>query len=262
MANLKEVIGSIMRDMILAQHQANLFSQSLNESYKKSGRTSGFHLPAVALGEFEIDLRYSIKEGIEEIEEEDVNYQETNRYIRYIARESAELLIKSLMHCVQKSGINYKESGYAFIDQLNTNRKYVRQLAKRIFAMLTIDVDNLMSNDKKLDADKIVTILLSAAEKEILLDDELKDLFALNAGVDLQMNIKKSFQTAVSNEMKSIIQESRQVNFRKIQRFGSMQVVIDSEELSKLPESAIQHFKMKVSPQLITSMSADDDEII
>ena len=251
-----------MRDMILAQHQANLFSQSLNESYKQSGRTSGFRIPAVALGEFEMDIRYSIKEGVEETEEEDVNYQEANRYIRYIARESAELLVKTLIQCVQKSGVNYQDAGYAFIDQLNTNRKYIRQLAKRLFALLTVDVDNLMSDDKKLDASKIVTILMNAAEKELLLDEELKDLFAINQKIDLQADIRKSFQSAISNEMKSIIQESRQVNFRKIQRFGSMQVVIDSEELSKLPESAIQHFKMKVIPQTITPPSADDDEII
>ena len=261
MANLKEVIGSILRDTILAQHQANQFSQSLSESYKKSGRTSGFRLPAVALGEFEIDLRYSIKEGIEEVEEEDVDYQETNRYVRYIARESAELMVKTLMQCVQKTGLDYQKEGYAFIDQLTSNRKYIRQLAKRLFAILTTDVTNLMSEAKTLDAAKIITILMAAVEKEVLTEDSLKDLFALSKKVDLPTDIKKAFQSAVSKEIKNIIAESQQVSFRKIQRFGSMQVIIDSEELGKLPESAIQHFKMRVTPQTIAPL-ATDEEII
>jgi hypothetical protein len=262
MANLKEIIGSVLRDIILAQHQANLFSQSLNESYKQSGRTSGYNRPAVALGDIEMDFRYSIKEGIEETEEEDVNYPEANRYVRYIAHESAELIIKTLVKTVQKSGLDYKGNGYEFIDQLNTNRRYIRQLTKQLFAKLTVDVNNLLSADKQLDAAKIEALLLDVAEKELLLDEELKALFSIDVKADLQTTLKKAFQEAIAHELKSIIQESRQVSFRKIQRFGSLQVVVDSEELAKLPESAVQHIKINIVPQKVAKSSADDDEII
>lgn len=262
MANLKEVISSIMRDMILAQHQANQFSQSLSEAYKQSGRISGLQPPAVALGGIELDLRYSIKEGVEEVEEESINYKETNRYLRYAARESANLLIKTLVHTVQNSGINYKDAGYEFIDNLAENHKYIRQLAKRNFAKLTEDVNDLMSNKNKLDSSKMEKALLVVAEKEILQNEDLKGLYALSEQGKLQNDINKSFQAALSKEIGDIVKESFQADFRKIQRFNSLQVVIDSEELSKLPDSAIQHIKLKINPQVIAAFTADNDEIM
>ena len=38
MAQLRSVIGSILRDIVSAQHEANLYSLSLGDSYGKDGK--------------------------------------------------------------------------------------------------------------------------------------------------------------------------------------------------------------------------------
>ena len=47
MAQLSSVIGSILRDIVSAQHEANLYSLSLGDSYGKDGKAKDFQLPNV-----------------------------------------------------------------------------------------------------------------------------------------------------------------------------------------------------------------------
>ena len=44
MAQLSSVIGSILRDIVSAQHEANLYSLSLGDSYGKDGKAKDFQL--------------------------------------------------------------------------------------------------------------------------------------------------------------------------------------------------------------------------
>ena len=49
MAQLSTIISSILRDMVFAQHQANMYAIALKDIYSKNGRLDNFSLPAVAL---------------------------------------------------------------------------------------------------------------------------------------------------------------------------------------------------------------------
>lgn len=60
MAQLQSIISSVLRDVLVAQHEANIYSMSLSESYRKNGSTELFPLPAIAVGEMEMEIRYGI----------------------------------------------------------------------------------------------------------------------------------------------------------------------------------------------------------
>ena len=60
MAQLKSIIGSILRDIIYAQHEANLYTVSLGESYGKDGKAKGFDLPNIMFSDIEMELRYAV----------------------------------------------------------------------------------------------------------------------------------------------------------------------------------------------------------
>ena len=57
MAQLSSVIGSILRDIVSAQHEANLYSLSLGDSYGKDGKAKDFQLPNVMVSDMELDLK-------------------------------------------------------------------------------------------------------------------------------------------------------------------------------------------------------------
>lgn len=54
MAQLSTIISSILRDMIVAQHEANMYAVSLEEIYKKNGRLERFSLPSANISEVRI----------------------------------------------------------------------------------------------------------------------------------------------------------------------------------------------------------------
>ena len=60
MAQLSSVIGSILRDIVSAQHEANLYSLSLGDSYGKDGKAKDFQLPNVMVSDMELDLKYGV----------------------------------------------------------------------------------------------------------------------------------------------------------------------------------------------------------
>lgn len=74
MAQLSTIISSILRDMIVAQHEANMYAMSLEDVYKQNGRLEQFALPTVAVGEVELDLRYGVKSDSAQTEQYEINY--------------------------------------------------------------------------------------------------------------------------------------------------------------------------------------------
>lgn len=60
MVKLKEVIASVLRDVIEAQHEANLLTEALSEEYGEDGLPKHLLVPTVNIGEMEITLKYAI----------------------------------------------------------------------------------------------------------------------------------------------------------------------------------------------------------
>ena len=57
MANLQVVIASVLRDVLLAQHEANLLTEALAKQYREAGVLSQLNLPAVTIGDMELSFR-------------------------------------------------------------------------------------------------------------------------------------------------------------------------------------------------------------
>lgn len=60
MANLQVVIASVLRDVLLAQHEANLLTEALAKQYREAGVLSQLNLPAVTIGDMELSFRFAI----------------------------------------------------------------------------------------------------------------------------------------------------------------------------------------------------------
>lgn len=89
MAQLSTIISSILRDMIVAQHEANMYAISLEDVYKQNGRLEQFALPTVAVGEVELDLRYGVKSDSAQTEQYEINYPQLRKVAKQISRVSS-----------------------------------------------------------------------------------------------------------------------------------------------------------------------------
>ncbi len=99
MAQLSTIISSILRDMIVAQHEANMYAMSLEDLYKQNGRLEQFALPTVAVGEVELDLRYGVKSDSAQTEQYEINYPPLRKVAKQISADFCKAIIRSTYLC-------------------------------------------------------------------------------------------------------------------------------------------------------------------
>ena len=258
MTNLKEILNSILRDMIQAQHEANMYAMSLQDAYNTSGKAGGLMPPAVALGEIELDLRYAVSGDLVQREVTDIDYAETNRILQHIAQEAALLSVRTVVKSIQESELPYQDE-YAFIDVLNSNTDFILMLQKRYLAFLIENERELLTPENRLDLPKVVSLLEYAVDDQVLQNNELVDLFKSNEGKAALETIRKKVSEALNKEVDDFIRECNIDNFTRIQQMGSLNVEIDARELAKLPAEAIQNCHIKVTPQMLRELTNENE---
>ena len=244
---LKEILGAILSDTLRAQHDANSFLQMMSEQYATGGRLAGFKLPTAGIGELEFKLNYAVTDGVEQREEEGVNNREIDKTLRYVSREVSTLLIKTMVHTIQTSGVNYKPQ-FEFVDSLTENREFQRHLSRRFSSLLSADKDGLLDREATLKEEAVRSLLLNAAEEHLVDHEDIRMLFKQDDAKGLREGIMKEFDRVLQKELDDILRESTMPTFRRIQRYGSLNVEIANDALAKLPPEAIQTMTIKITP--------------
>lgn len=118
MAQLSSVIGSILRDIISAQHEANLYTLSISENYGKDGKAKDFQLPGVFISEMELDLKYGVISSDESHEQFNIKFNKFRGFVRTLCDEAAKTAITSVISTVLDSDIEREEEDKVFFKRL------------------------------------------------------------------------------------------------------------------------------------------------
>ena len=237
----------MLSDVIRAQHDANSHLQMLSEQYAANGKLAGTKLPSATIGELTLSLNFAITNGIEEKEEKGVNNQGIEKALKYICNEVSELLIKTMVQGIQKSKADYK-TNYAFIDTLTSNTEFLRHLRRRFYALLSEEKELLVDEKAKLKEEVVRDILYKAAEEQLLDHEDIRNLFLQEDAAGLREKIYKEFDRVLKKELDDIMRESSMQSFRRIQRYGSLNVEINDDVLAQLPSSSIQTMTITITP--------------
>ncbi len=250
MAQLSKIVSSILRDMVLAQHEANLYAAGLAGSYRKNGKTEKFILPAVALGELELELHYGVADASKEVEQSEINYPELHNAISKLAFQLAQALIDSVITTVRSSNESGDIKSLSLIAKLETDkqtkRKFTSFLGHKLFSYFQLDFAALFESDGKLKDNLLCDITLKAGEEYLLDNEELAGLFIL----DLTGESRDMAKTRMERDIKNIVSRLvPNINILHTKTLPSIDVIISSEELETYPETCIQTLRFKVSPQ-------------
>lgn len=250
MAQLSKIVSSILRDMVLAQHEANLYAASLAGSYRKNGKTEKFLLPAVALGELEIELHYGVADVSKENEQYEINYPELRKVVSKLAYQLAQTLIDSLITAVNSSENVGDIKSLSLVEKLKTDkqtkRKFTSYLSHKLFNYLQLDFASLLSEDGKLNTTQLCDTSLKIGEELLLDNQELEGLFTSDDGEENRAMVK----TKMERDVKSILPRltaNLDVLHKKV--LPSLDVIVASEELDSFSEGCIQTLHFKVAPQ-------------
>lgn len=252
MAQLSTIIGSILRDMVYAQHQANMYASTLEDAYSKNGRLERFAMPAIALGEMELTVRYGVTGTDKEVEQFEVNYPLLRKNIQQICRAGAKLLIRNALPILKETLKSTPKVGDVHIDELEKNpelkRKLSAYLGHKIYNAVMDDPLAIINDDGTINEMVVTGIYLHICEEYLLHHDEIEEIIAQHKDENIPDKVINTVRVAAEQEVPSIVAG---MNSKRKRMMPSVDVVVESEELSKLPEEAIHTLHFKVSPQAI-----------
>lgn len=262
MAQLNSIIGSILRDIIAAQHEANLYSLSLSESYGKDGKAKDFQLPGVTISEMEMDLKYAVVNASDEEEQQNISYSRFRKFLNELCREAATTAITSVSSTILTDQTRDEQDKH-FFKRLKKEDELYRQFHSFIFRNLKNAFNwNLYQaidgQTGKVNTDAVLKKMMEIVRKKFINDTDLDALF----GGTERKELKKQAEENVSAALDGLIQKkSEDANFKRSKKFPKLDVAVTAEELEKMPEDTIHSFKLKFSPTActVTEPEMEDD---
>ena len=259
MAQLSTIISSILRDMIVAQHEANMYAMSLEDVYKQNGRLEQFALPTVAVGEIELDLRYGVKSDSAQTEQYEINYPQLRKVAKQVSKDCANAIVDSSLP-VLKSLFPYNEGNNVtkmltnFEVDGNLNKKYRAFLSRKILKAMQMSFTSLIKDDGSINESVLLDCLLSVCDEKLLGLEDLQVLFNRPDGENTRKDIRDNLENFLKNMMPSILKD---INLKRKRIIPSVDVTLNSDELANLPEECIHTLHFHVSPNNIKLYSEE-----
>lgn len=262
MAQLSSVIGSILRDIISAQHEANLYSLSLSENYGKDGKIKDFQLPGVVISDMELELKYGVIRSDENLEQFNIKYNKFRQFIKALCSEAAAVTITSAVSSVLGSDIRNDDGGRIFFSRLEKeeelNRNFRNFLSRNMRNAFRSGLyDSVDHNTGEVIVDVTVSKLMDVVARKFLGDSELSSLFKGSDGTELKNNVVEDITNALTGLVKRCAEGK---NFKRVKVFPQLDVAVTADELAKMPEDAIHTFKLKFSPIACSVIEQEDDD--
>lgn len=262
MAQLSSVIGAILRDIISAQHEANLYSLALSENYGKDGKAKDFQIPCVFISDMELELKYGVISSEESQEQFNIKYNKFRLFTKSLCSQTAKIAINSAVSTVLSSGLAQDKEKQTFFHRLKQedelNKKFQHSLSYNMRNTLSNELyESVNHNTGEVLIDVVVRKLTDVATNKIL-DDSILDSFL--EGKDSKA-LKNTVTTNMHNALKELVKKlSEGKNFKRKKVFPRLDVAVTADELSKMPENAIHIFKLKFSPKSYTLTETDDED--
>ena len=264
MAQLNSVISSILRDIISAQHEANMYSLALSDTYGKDGQAKDFQLPNIMVSDMELELKYGVKSASESQQQFNIQYDKFRKFLKELATEIAKVAITSVVSTVTNSSIERKEMDIHFFNRLKGEEPLQREFQGFLSRNLrnafrnnlydAVDISNGMAR-----TDLLVAKFMDVVRKKFLYDTDLNNLFAGEDGALLREEAEVNVQTVITGLVEKLAKDA---NFKKLKSFPQLDVAITADELASMPEEAIHSFKLKFSPRSYAISQLDDEEFI
>lgn len=260
MAQLSTIIGSILRDMVLAQHQANMYARMLSHVYSKDGALENFPLPSIALGEMELDLNYGVvsdsvsnsnansQDGENENFQYEINYVELPKILGNLTDSYAKIIVLATNSTLKKFyplESSTEENPLAeIVTDPDKKSKLEEFLSRKILEKIRSEFPRLINESKGAMRDKVLKdCVISISETEILNHADLKDFF--EAHPDSKERVRTSIKNAIEVSSEKLLEN---VNVMRRRILPSADVIVGCDELAKLPSDSIQRIHLKLSP--------------
>ncbi len=245
MTTIKEVISSILRDVVQAQHEVNAYARDLTHSSLSNVEASAIS-PAVGVGELTVHLKFAILEGEKVTEVQVLNKAENDRLLGNLSEQLAKLMIRKFVTQVQQSGLPYEDKGFSYISDLGDHQRLIDYLSHHIRTALLNNIKTLYNREHRLEVEPIADQVLAVGEQYLFSHSDIEGLFALPGGQDLLEKTRQILDNDVSKEIKKIIQEEEDAHLYQCRTNRSLHIETEAERLKEYPGETIQSLSLTI----------------
>ena len=250
MAQLSTVIGAILRDMIVAQHEANMYAVSLEEVYKQNGRLEKFSLPTVAVGEVELNLRYGVEDDSVKKEQFEINFPQLRKLSEKVSHQVAQAILGRGLPLLQSlfpyngTDEDAKLLADVALDK-GLQQEYCAFLGRKILKSMQQCFTTLINDDGSINQNALHDCIIETCEVYLFNLKDLQPLFDKPGGSEAQEKIKASINDLLADLLPKLLKD---INMKRKRLLPSMDVILNSEELAHLPEECLHTLHLHVSP--------------
>ena len=260
MAQLNVILGSIMRDIIMAQHEANLYSYALREQYGRDGKVKDYQLPGAVLGDMEMELNYGVVSLSDNNEQYAIRYEKFNKFLRELAQNIAKKALDIITDYVSINAIQTPQ-GSKFLEKLEKRGETYKEYLRYIFNAIISNYDGTIyelidRKDGTPNEEEIINRFSDAITRCVINDTEAtKTLFT-----DPDGNARKIMSQRVKAEITALVPKMcKNRKFKRTKSFPMLNVAVTSDELSTMPKESIHTCKLKFTPTAFNVRTEDDE---
>lgn len=249
MAQLSRILGSILKDMVAAQHEANMYAIKLSAAYRNRNQAVSFDSPGACLGEVELMLHCGFTGETVKGEMYEIDQTTVLRVIGTLSSEIAESMVTCILSEIIAHSAEHRD-GEGPIARLNREKamrsNFASFLERRLYSYMKGHRDEFINLDGSIDIERLRESVMFVAEDRILSHSDLEDVFAGDASGQLLKSIMEKLGMHVNMILPRILKD---VQVGKLNDYDSLDVEVSAVELAKLPEECIQTFRLKIFPR-------------
>jgi len=249
MAQLSKILGSILRDMVTAQHEANMYAIKLSSAYRNQEQATTLSPPAVCLGEMELMLHCGFTGKTVTGEDYEIDQTAVLRTIQELSAEMSEVVVTCILSTIteQLDDNEEREGPIARLNREKTlRRNFIAFLGHKLYGYLKGHRAEFIALDGSIDFERLQENILFVTNDKFLSHSDLEDVFIEDTSGKLQKAIRENLQANIQIMLPRLLKD---VQIGRMSKYASMDVSVFSEELSKLSDECIQTLKLKISPR-------------
>lgn len=253
MAQLSKILGSILRDMVSAQHEANMYALKLSSAYRNQNQAASLNPPSVCLGEMELMLHCGFTGETVAGEVFEIDQTLVFRTIQELSSGISEVILNCILSTIAlHNGDGAEEEGpIARLNKEKTlRRNFIAFLGRKLYGYLKGHRAEFINMDGSIDYETLQESILFVTYDKFLSHSDLEDVFLDDTSGELQRTVRENLQANIRIMLPRILKNAQTGRPGK---YASLDVTVSSEELSKLPDECIQTLRLKISPRDLPS---------
>ena len=262
MAQFSKIIGALLSDIIQAQHEANLYAESLREEYRKGGKVGGFTLPRATIGDIELNLNYGVENAVSEREQFETDYRRLHSFLKDFSCQASKVLISHVVNSVKAADVAGRDEAQRVWSLLSDERKEYRKLlvylSRKIYSDAVCATDTFIDEQGSVLAGPLVNLSCDTARNNLLFLPDLEVLFSGRSGNKLRAEVENSMADVLRPFVVQLVSELNFVNKRIV---SGADVIVDAKGLEKIPVECVQSIRLKLKlPDFAPYVEPDNKE--